>query len=354
MNKFRVVAAIVITVAVMHACKKKSAGPVYNPTAATVDVPAYVTTYVGAMTHPADNPLTVEGIALGRRLFYDKMLSNNNTISCASCHKQANAFDDPRPFSKGTDGSLGGRNAMAVINLAYNKHLFWDGRRNTLEGQAHDPVTNPIEMAAKWPDVVKKLQADSRYPDLFFSAFGTRTVDSNLVVKAIAQFERTLVSFSSRFDKFYYGGDSSALNAGEKRGLAIFTGVGMCNNCHLMNTLLTDNELRNNGLDVAPADDGLQKFTGLATDKGKFKVPTLRNIAVTAPYMHDSRFATLEQVVNFYSSGVKQSSPNIDEHMPDFGSGLNLTAAQQADLVAFLHALTDSSFLTNPLFSDPH
>lgn len=354
MKKLLVIACITTAIVVIHACKKKETGPVYSPTALKVEVPAYVKTYLGDMQHPADNPLTVEGVALGRKLFYEKMLSNDNSMSCATCHKQENAFDDPRPFSQGTNGAFGNRNAMAIVNLGYEKHFFWDGRRNTLEGQAHDPVTNPIEMANKWPEVVKRLQSSSVYPGLFFSAFGTKTIDSNLVVKAIAQFERTLVSFNSRFDKYYYQGDSSALNDQEKRGLAIFTGKGLCNNCHLMNTLFTDGELRNNGLDVDPADNGQMNFTGLATDRGKFKVPTLRNIAESAPYMHDSRFATLEQVVTFYSSGVKQSSPNLDVHMPDFGAGLGLSVPEQADLVAFLKALSDPSFLSSPVFADPN
>lgn len=354
MKKLLVIACITTAIVVIHACKKKETGPVYRPTALQVKVPSYAKTYVGDMQHPADNPLTVEGVALGRKLFYEKMLSNNNSISCASCHKQAFNFDDPLPFSKGTNGSLGHRNAMAIVNLGYEKHFFWDGRRNSLEGQAHDPVTNPIEMANKWPEVVKRLQNSSVYPGLFFSAFGTKTIDSNLVVKAISQFERTLISFNSRFDKYYYLGDSSALNDKEKRGLDIFTGKGLCNNCHLMNTLFTDGELRNNGLDTDPADNGLMNFTGLATDRGKFKVPTLRNIAESAPYMHDSRFANLEQVIEFYSSGVKQTSPNLDVHMPDFGSGLALSPIEKADLAAFLRALSDTGFLNNPLFADPN
>ncbi len=353
MKKLKIIACLVSLIAAAHACKKKNDGPVYNPTPIKVAVPAYITTYIGEMQHPADNPLTAEGVQLGRKLFYEKMLSNDNSMSCASCHKQAFGFDDPAPFSKGTNGLLGGRNAMAVINLGYNTRFFWDGRRSTLEGQAHDPVTNPIEMANKWPEVVKRLQNNSEYRLLFYKAFGATTVDSNLVVKAIAQFERTMISFNSRFDKYYYLGDSAALTAQEKNGQVIFGGIGRCNHCHLLNTMFTDNEFRNNGLDVNPADEGLMKFTGLATDRGKFKVPTLRNIAATAPYMHDSRFKTLEQVVNYYSSGVQQTSPNLDEHMTAFGPGLGLTTKEKADLVAFLRSLSDTTFLTNPAFSDP-
>ncbi len=354
MRKVIILAGVATLIVAIHACKKEEAQPVYNPTAATIEVPSYVKTYVGEMIHPADNPLTEEGIALGRKLFYEKMLSDNMSISCASCHKQENAFDDPRPFSEGTHGAFGDRNAMAIVNAGWDKHFFWDGRRNTLEGQAHDPVTNPIEMANTWPEVVRRLQASGNYPDLFFKAFGTKTIDSNLVVKAIAQFERTLVSFNTKFDKYHHLGDTTVFNQQEKNGLNIFMGKGMCNNCHMMNSLLTDRDIRNNGLDVNPVDAGLMKFTGNASDKGKFKVPTLRNIAVSGPYMHDSRFATIEDVIEFYSSGVKQSSPNLDVHMPEFGSGLNLTAQEKTDLAAFLHTLTDQDFLTNPKFSDPN
>jgi len=355
MKRKLIVTGVLAAFVVTHACRKdKKDEEVYSPTAAKVAVPEYVVKFVGDMPHPADNPLTEQGVSLGRMLFYEKMLSNDRSMSCASCHKQENAFDDPRPFSKGTNGSLGDRNAMAIVNAAWDKHFFWDGRRSTLEGQAHDPVTNPIEMANTWPEVVARLQASSNYPGLFFKAFGTRTIDSNLVVKAIAQFERTLVSFNSRFDKYYHARDTTVFTDQEKRGLALFTGKGLCNNCHLMNSLLTDRDIRNNGLDENPADAGLMKFTGHPGDKGKFKVPTLRNIAVTAPYMHDSRFATLEEVLNFYSSGIKQASPNIDEHMPDFGSGVNFSAQEKADLIAFLKTFTDDEFLADPRFSDPH
>jgi len=357
MKKVWVVAGIAAAVVAIHACKKektKEPDEVYSPTAKKITVPTYVVNYVGDMPHPSDNPLTEEGVALGRKLFYDKMLSNDRTMACATCHKQENGFDDFRQFSQGTNGAFGDRNAMPIINLGWAKTFFWDGRRETMEGQAHDPVTNPIEMANKWPEVVTRLQADANYPKLFFKAFGTRTIDSNLVVKAIAQFERTMVSFNTRFDKYFYQSDTTVLDAAEKRGLVLFTGDALCNTCHMMNTLFTDHGFRNNGLDVNPADNGLMKFSGKAEDRGKFKVPGLRNIAQTAPYMHDGRFATLEDVVNYYSSGVKQSSPNIDEHMVPFGSGLNLTAQQKSDLVAFLKTLSDQEFLSRQDLSDPN
>jgi cytochrome c peroxidase len=354
MKKLLVIACVAALAAALNACRKdpETTTAVYAPVPYKLQVPDFVKNYVGEMPQPPDNLLTEEGVALGRKLFYEKMLSDDGSMSCGSCHKQANGFDDPRPFSQGTNSAFGNRNAMAIINMGWEHHFFWDTRRSSLEGQAHDPVTNPIEMANNWPEVDRRMQNSAVYPDLFFKAFGTTTIDSDLVVKAIAQFERTLVSFNSRFDKYQYLGDSTALNAQEKAGYLLFK-AKECKNCHLLNTLFTDGHPANNGLDVNPVDPGLMKFTNDPADRGKFKVPTLRNIELTAPYMHDSRFNTLEEVVNYYSSNVHQNSPNIDMHMQSFGSGLNLTNKEKADLVAFLKTLTDNDFATNPAFSEP-
>lgn len=324
-----------------------------TPTPLAVEYPEWVATYLNEMPVPAHNPLTVEGVALGRMLFYEPALSDDMSMSCASCHKQENAFSDPRAFSLGTNGAAGTRNAMAIMNLAWSSNLFWDGRRHTLEDQAHDPVTNPIEMRNSWPTVVERLQKEAKYPPLFKKAFGTSTIDSILVVKAIAQFERTLVSFSSRFDKYYFEGNTAILTASERRGLDLFMGKADCNHCHT-DVLMSDDALRNNGLDLAFADPGVGAISGNTADNGKFKVPTLRNIALTAPYMHDSRFNTLEQVVAHYDHGVKTGSPNLDENMEKIKQGIALSANEQRDILNFLQCLTDSSFITNPLFSNPH
>lgn len=341
---------------VVIACTKKDTDntiiDVFQPTALAIAYPAWVDIYLGKMPIPANNPTTVEGVALGRKLFYDTKLSDNLTQSCASCHQQTNAFTDSAAFSVGTNGAKGGRNAMQIINLAWSKYLFWDGRRVNLEGQAHDPVTNPIEMRNTWPNVVSRLQNDADYPNLFFKAFGTKNIDSNLVVKAIAQFERTLISFNSKFDKYYFEGDTTVLNASEKRGQALFFGKADCNHCH-SDVLLTDDALRNNGLDLTFKDRGRGEVTKNTSDDGKFKVPTLRNIEFTAPYMHDSRFKTLEEVVNHYNEGIVKNSPNIDENMEVINKGLNLTQQEKSDLVAFMKTFTDSEFLSNTKFSKP-
>jgi cytochrome c peroxidase len=247
----------------------------------------------------------------------------------------------------------GDRNAMAIANLAWSNHFFWDGRRSSLEGQAHDPVTNPIEMKNDWNTVISRLSKDANYPELFYKAFKTRTIDSNLVVKAIAQFERSLVSFNSPFDKFYFESDTNALTAQEKNGLEIFFNKGDCNHCH-SDVLLSDDAFRNNGLDATFTDNGLGKVTNRATDNGKFKVVSLRNIEVTAPYMHDGRFKTLEEVVNQYNDGIHPNSPNMDDNMQKLIQGIQLTNQEKQDLVAFLKTFTDREFLTNKAFSNPN
>lgn len=335
----------------LMACKKDN-GDKYNytPTPAKANIPPWAHTNVLKYKEPLDNPSTIEGIALGKKLFYDKKLSGNNTMACASCHQQANGFSDPDRFSEGIDGSKGNRNAMAIINLGFSNHFFWDGRESSIEAQAHDPVTNPIEMNAKWTDVMYALQNDNMYPILFYQAFGTGIIDSVLVTKAIAQFERTLNSFNSRFDKYYYGGDSSQLNASEIRGMNLFMGKANCFLCHNP-PLFTNDGFINNGLDALIIGDiGLGAMTKNKDDLGKFKTTTLRNIAFTAPYMHDGRFSTLERVVDFYNAEVSERSPNLDSHMyfPFVRNRDFLSAQEKADLVAFLKTLSDDEFLKNP------
>jgi len=325
------------------------------PTPYTLNIPTFVlcSSIDGSMPIPSNNPLTIEGVELGRMLFYEKKLSGNNTISCASCHIQNHGFSDTAQFSGGTNGQLGNRQAMAIINAGWFKAQFWDGRANTLEEQAFAPVTNPIEMNTTWPQAVAKLQADTKYPPLFKKVFGSTTIDSVMVSKAISQFERTLISFNSKFDTYYYGNDTTVFNASEKNGLAIFLGVGKCVQCHTP-PFMMDHTFRNNGLDAVLTDLGLGAITAKPSDDGKFKVPTLRNIEKTAPYMHDGRFKTLMETVEHYNSGVVATSPNLNFAMNGYVGGLGLTAQEKLDLVAFLKTLTDNTFLSNPNFSNPH
>jgi len=318
-----------------------------NPIPYVITIPPGFPTVLNT---PADNPLTVEGIALGKKLFYDPILSGDNTMSCASCHAQAFNFSDHnKQFSKGITGAIGTRNAPALINLIWEPYFFWDGRAATIEEQVLSPVANPIEMHLSWTTAVAKVQSNAEYPDLFNKAFQTTTVTQDLITKAIAQFERTFISANSRFDRWVLNIDT--LSASEKRGYDIFyTEKGDCFHCHTTK-LFTDNLFHNNALDAFPNDSGRAKVTRNSNDVGKFKTPTLRNIAYSAPYMHDGRFATLEEVIDFYSSGL-QFSATVDPFMKKVNSGgVQLDAQSKQDLINFLKTLGDPEYISNTAYS---
>ncbi len=297
----------------------------------------------------ANNPVTDAGATLGRVLFYDKNLSANNTISCGSCHIQANGFSDPNPLSAGFEGGLTGRNSMSLANARYyrNGHFFWDERADTLEEQVLMPIQDSVEMGLTLNELVVKVSAQEYYPELFADAFGTPTVTSDRISRALAQFVRSMVSYQSKYDVGLQT-DFANFTREENRGRRIFfdRNEGNCVACHGTDAIVS-NQARNNGLDATTADTG--------AGGGTFKAPSLRNIALTGPYMHDGRFQTLAEVVSFYNNGV-QNHPNLDPLLED-GNGqprrLNLSAQDQADLVAFLNTLTDESFITDTKFSDP-
>ena len=331
--------------------------PTGGPTPAQIAIPAIFAQTLPAPFIPTDNPLTVEGIELGRKLFFDPILSGDGTQSCATCHAPNLAFTDTNQFSTGIDGLQGNRNSMPIFNIAWNfsGKFFWDGRAPSAEAQAIAPVVNPIEMHNTWPAAMASLQAHPTYPNLFLAAFGTNVIDSILVTKAIAQFERTLVSGNSRFDRYLLG--QIALTPQEINGFNVFMAEsgGDCFHCHgnSGNPLWTDNTFRNNGLDASPSDLGLGAVTGNPADNGKFKTPSLRNLVFTAPYMHDGRFKTIDEVLEHYSTGVKMS-PTIDPDMQFAGQGgVQMTPQEKADLKAFLLSLTDSSFINNPDYQAP-
>lgn len=320
--------------------------------------------YFPALPVPADNPLTVRGVELGRMLFYDPILSSDSTISCASCHNITHSFADNKAFSTGVNNATGIINAMALINLGWQERFFWNGRSHSLENQALEPINNPIEMHETSENVVKKLKRHPIYSKKFQAAFGIENITPNLVAKAIAQFERIIVSYQSKYDKFYEIREE-AFNAQEFAGLQIFFSErGQCFHCHGANgTILAhnlDTVFRNNGLlsDAEQVGRGLGGITGNRFDDGKFKVPTLRNIELTAPYMHDGRFNTLEEVVDFYSSSIHLNQ-NIDINFSKIGDridtygGLGLSSEEKANLVTFLKTLTDTTFVKNPLYQDP-
>ncbi|MGB1039818.1 MAG: cytochrome c peroxidase [Flavobacteriales bacterium] len=326
-------------------CTTSSSGP----TPYKLNIPASFSRFLPAPTIPADNPMTVEGVALGKKLFFDPQLSADNTLACAGCHFPQYSFDDTSRFSVGIDGIAGDRNAMPIFNHAWNQNgkFFWDGRAKGLEDQAFGPVVNPIEMHDTWPNVVSKLQADGAYPPMFRNAFGTTTIDSVLVSKALAQYERTLISGNSKFDK--YSMRLINLTPSELSGYNLFMNESGadCFHCHgdITNPLWTDNLFHNNGLDATFTDNGLGDITGNPADNGKFKTPSLRNLAFTAPYMHDGRFKTLDEVINHYSDSLT-NSPTVSPLLKHVAAGgVQLTPQEKADLKAFLLTLTDSSFV---------
>ena len=341
--------------------------PVWEATPYTIEIPAFFP----PMDIPADNPMTVEGIKLGRLLFWEKSMSLDHTLSCGSCHLPEKNFSDPNQFSEGVNGAIGGRNASAIINMGWSTSFFWDGRAMTLEDQIRGPVENPLEMNVSWEVVVDRLQnddygSDLDYPQLFFDAFGTDVISEDLAVKAIAQFIRTMISSDSKFDQFRRG--ETQLTDQEFLGYQLFQREGGdpettpggefgadCFHCHGEAGLqFSDYLFHNNGLDPSfEADPGRVDVTAWVLDSGKFKTPTLRNVLHSAPYMHDGRFATIEEVIDHYDSGGVPSS-TIDAFMKYTSGGLQLAPSQKDALIAFLGTLTDSTYINNPNFKDPH
>ncbi len=301
---------------------------------------------------PADNPLTVEGVELGRRLFHDARLSQNNAQSCASCHDRSKAFTDGRSFSLGVNGDAGRRNAMPLVNLAWAQEFFWDGRAKSLREQVLLPIQDAHEMNETLSRVVVKLSAEHDYRTQFKAAFGTVGITSERMSLALEQFLLTQISQESKFDRA--ARKVTELTSQEQRGLQLFVTEhdprrGLrgadCFHCHGGN-LFSNHQFLNNGLEKRGNDLGRMEVTKSETDRGKFKVPTLRNVALTAPYMHDGRFATLEEVVEHYNGKLHRSptlDPNLAKH-PE--SGLGLSAEDKAALVAFLKTLTDENFVT--------
>ncbi len=313
------------------------------------------------MVVPSDNPMTVEGVALGRKLFYDEILSLDYSISCGSCHAPNASFSDTNQFSSGVGGTLGNRQSPALINLGWSDGFFWDGRAATLEQQILGPVANPIEMHLQWKVAAERLQNHTTYPYLFKKAFDTYTIDSTVVAKAIAQFLRTMISGNSKFDKVVR--NEASFTPDESYGYDLFQrdkndGAGIlggdCFHCHPQPIYFQNNtEYLNNGLDAVFTDLGRGGFNGNVNDNGKFKVPTLRNIELSAPYMHDGRFTTLDAVINHYSSGL-QNSATISPLMKEIDNGgLLLPPYEKSCLVAFLKTLTDWDFVNNTELLDP-
>lgn len=293
---------------------------------------------------PADNPLTEETIALGRRLFYDPTLSVDGTTSCASCHAPQFSFSDNRPVSKGVGGKLGTRHAPTVINSAFSSLQFWDGRAASLEEQAKGPMENPVEMAHSLEGVVKRVQENATYREWFLKAWGPGQIDIDLIAKSIASFERTVIAGNSPFDRFYYGHDSKAMTLEAQRGLKIFISPkkGNCAVCHSISkesALFTDNKFHNLGIGADTRgrlnDEGRYKITKNDADMGAFKTPTLRNLTNRGPYMHDGSFPTVKDALGHYVGGGNWNS-HLDKEIHSLDI---LTFDERDELLQFLDAL---------------
>lgn len=376
LSLFTVVTLLII------ACNKNETGlPKEDPLAKYLNLPATAFNYSnpampayllapqiqGQINTPANNQIMDWGATLGRVLFYDKTLSKNKTIACASCHKQENAFSDFEILSKGFNGGLTGRNSMSLIDAKYypNGRFFWDQRAATLEQQVLMPIQDLVEMGITLDTLVKRVQDQPYYPTLFTKAYGNNTINSDLISKAISQFVRSIVSYQSKYDQGRQtlptvpapppNAVFPNFTAQENRGKEIFLSpIGGCAPCHGSETF-TAPDVKNNGLDAMLTDRGFGAITNIQTDNGLFKVTSLRNVELTSPYMHDGRFATLEQVIEHYNSGVK-NHPNLSPQLR-LPNGqprlLNISPADKAALVAFLKTLTDRNVTTDVKFSNP-
>lgn len=287
---------------------------------------------------PDSNPLSLEALLLGRRLFYDAILSRDGTRSCASCHLPNRSFADTTRQSRGVAAGIGIRNTPAIVNRVYGTSFFWDGRAQSLEQQALAPIRNPLELGSTLDVVISRMRRDSGYVRMFAGAF-RKAPSVHGLARALASYVRSIRSGDSPFDR-YRAGDSTALDDAARRGNVVFADAG-CARCH-SGVNFTDEDFHNTG--VGSADAGRAAVTRRARDRGRFKTPTLRDVARTAPYMHDGSLPTLDAVVEFYDRGGGQN-PNLDRELRP----LHLTANQRADLVAFLRALTSPAVTCAPI-----
>ena len=336
----------VFIITIMIGCKKDPVVAVYDNTPYDWNL---INNTLPIPNLPADNPLTIQRVNLGKMLFYEKSMSLDGTVSCGSCHNQENAFSDINQFSEGVGGTLGGRQAMAIFNMAWHENeFFWDGRAHLLRDQALGPIENPLEMKETLANVIVKL-TNNDYSDHFIRAFGSEEITAFRISLALENFMMSIVSDDSKYDKHLVG--LATLTDSEERGRVLFFGEyneffpatsgADCAHCHAGNNFENDLYM-NNGLDMDAGflDFGREDATGIISDRAKFKVTSLRNIEVTAPYMHDGRFQTLEEVVDHYNSNVQNSTTVDPALLGTTSTGLMLDAIEKQDLVNFLKTLT--------------
>ena len=338
---------VILSIALLDSCKKtESSIPNVQPSDLKFTIPP------GWPQPPtnifANNPLTNQGFELGRKLFYDGRLSKDGNFACASCHQQFAAFATyDHQFSHGFNNSFTTRNAPPIFNLAWMKEMHWDGGINHIEVQPLAPLTATNEMAENIDNVIGKLKADTAYTRMFFAAFGDPAINSQRMLKALSQFMGSIQSYNSKYDKVKRG--EASFTAAEDNGYTIFK--AKCNACHT-EPLFTDNSFRNNGLALDPflQDKGRMRITGNPSDSLKFKVPSLRNVELTFPYMHDGRAFSLGQVIDHYRSAIFVDQPTLD---PLLKNRLAISNQEKLDLVEFLHTLTDNVLLTDKRLAQP-
>ncbi len=338
------IVAVAIAAMWVASCKKETIDPgKWQPISFNVPkgwpAPAYTF---------ANNALTYDGFVLGRKLFYDVRLSKDSTVSCGTCHQQFAGFAQlGHDLSHGVNDLLGTRNTPGLANMAWHTSFFWDGGVNHLESQPIAPIQNPVEMALPMAEAVQRVKNANDYRTYFENAFGNDTVNSQRIFRALAQFMGAMVSADSKYDKYMRAEAGGTMTASELNGLTLFR--QHCATCH-KEPLMSDFSFRNNGLKPGTQNDsGRAHITRDVADMYKFKVPSLRNVAVTAPYMHDGKVKTLDDVVEHYRTGI-YSSPTLD---PSLATGIAITDNEKHDLVNFLKTLTDSTFIKNPLFAEP-
>ena len=351
----KIILLVIPALLALASCKKDvtPTDPTVNTTPYTLKQPANFPKVI----LQAENPMTVEGVRLGRHLYYEKRLSVDNTVSCATCHQQTYNFSTPAPKGTGVNGQTP-NNVMIHSNLAWQEHFLWDGHAANIEEVVLATITDHIEMNNTWENALSKVEADPKYITMFKNAFGDNAITKENVAKAIAQFVRTMVSSESRFDKWQRG--EATFTSLELMGYQMFNSEdGDCFHCH--GDLTTGNlfgaygdlQFANNGIDsVLTLNAGLENVTGNPDDRAKFKIPSLRNVEYSFPYMHDGRFTTLQQVIEHYNMGG-YITPTIDPNMKKAGIGRNWTQTQKDALLAFLKTLTDNSFITDTSFAAP-
>jgi cytochrome c peroxidase len=339
---------LLLVVFILFSCSSESDSD-YQNIPVTLEVPS---NFPPLVFNTNTNPLTTKGIELGKKIFYDGRLSSDGVVSCGFCHIQENAFTHHgHTFSHGVGEGMGTRNTPAIQNMAFQSQFMWDGASEHLDLMAILPITNPIEMNGDFTAITQMMQNDPIYKNLFAQAFSNKAINSENLLKALGQFMASMVSSNSKFDKFKRSEVGGTLTQEEQEGFALFS--QKCSSCHATD-LFTDNSFRNNGLPVNPLlnDIGRFRVTELAEDLYKFKVPSLRNVEKTSPYMHDGRFFTLEAVLDHYSSGMI-NSPTLDANLNSNGTlGIPLTNGEKTKIIAFLKTLTDNQYLTDKRFSE--